>query len=99
MLSPEKPETFPYGIKWLIRHYALKSIDDEEFKTKLETLLSDYPMSTESASACISKYFLDQEKYGPLSVDDLKYIADLIREVDHSLGARLQSWIAETYSE
>lgn len=98
-MAPEKPGTFPYEIKWLIRRYALKSIDDEEFKTKLESLLSSFPMTTENASACICKYFLDQEKYGPLSVDDLKHVADLIREVDHPLGTRIQSWIAETYGE
>ena len=99
MLNPNpKPSTFPYKIKWLIIHYATGSVDDETFKTSLRSYLASFPMSTESASVCIAKYLLEQEKYGPLTVDDLKHIAGLISEVDSWLGSSIQSWIEETYS-
>lgn len=92
-----KTSTFPYKIKWLIIHYATSSIDDEAFKTNLRSYLAEFPMSTESSSVCITKYLLEQEKYGSITVDDLKHIADLIGEVDRSLGTTIQSWIEETY--
>lgn len=96
--KPPRPGTFPYKIKWLIKHFADGSVDDEAFKKELSSILSEFPyMSTENASVCFSKYLFEQEKYGPFSVDDLKHIADLIGEVDSAVGFTLKSWIEETY--
>lgn len=96
--KPPRPGTFPYQIKWLINHYASRTVDDEGFKEKLSSLLASFPMSDESSSACIGKYLFEQEKYGPLSIDDLKHIVnDLISEVDSAISHRLKIWIQETY--
>lgn len=95
--KPPRPGTFSYKIKWLIVNYAEGSVDNETFKVRLKGILSDFPMSDENASACICKYLRDQEKYGPLSVDDVKHIADLIGEVDPGVGYRLKSWVEEIY--
>ena len=92
------PKTFSYEIKWLIIHYATGSIDNEAFKEKLKTLLTSFPMTSENAAVCLCKYIFEQEKYGPLSVDDVRHIADLVGEVDSGVGDIVQSWIAETYT-
>ena len=93
------PKTFPHEIKWLIIHYATGSIDNEIFKEKLKALLIQFPMTSENVAACLCKYILEQEKYGPLSVDDVKHIADLISEVDSGVGDIVQDWLRENYSE
>lgn len=92
-----KPGTFPYKIKWLIIRYGASTVDDEGFKEQLGNILHEFPMSSESAAVCICKYMLDKEKYGPLDVDDLRHIADLITKVDSGVGGIVKDWIKETY--
>lgn len=95
--KPPKLGTFPYKIKWIIIRYGASTVDDEGFKEQLSNILREFPMSSESAAVCICKYLLDKEKYGPLSVDDVKHVADLVSEVDPGVGGIIQDWIKETY--
>lgn len=97
MANPN-PTEFPHEIKWLIIHYATESIDDETFKEKLKALLIQFPMPSENVATCLCKYILEQKKYGPLSIDDIKHIAELVKAVDSGAGDIVQSWIAETFS-
>ena len=92
-----KPGTFPYKIKWVIHYYAIGTVVNESFKEDLSDILHSFPMSSESAAVCICKYLLDQEKYGSLSIDDVKHLADLVTEVDKGVGGIVKDWIAETY--
>lgn len=92
-----KPGTFPYKIKWLIHYYALGTVTNESFKEDISSILHGFPMSSESAAVCICKYLLEKEKYGQLSIDDLRHIADLITEVDRWVGSIIKEWITETY--
>lgn len=92
-----KPGTFTYEVKWLITRYALETVGDEGFKEQIDDLFHRFPMTPESAAASICKYLHDKEKYGRLTVDDVKHIADLVFEVNPAVGGIIYEWMDEIY--